>query len=71
MSKLHEKAQAQVKQVVGQMIGDGRLVAEGREQQQRAEHPQQTEQGHDEPSRKHGGDAGGEAPGSRKRQAPE
>jgi uncharacterized protein YjbJ (UPF0337 family) len=38
MTKLQEKAQAQVKQIVGQMIGDEKLVVEGKEQQQKAEH---------------------------------
>jgi uncharacterized protein YjbJ (UPF0337 family) len=37
MTKLQEKAQAQVKQIVGQMIGDQRLEQEGREQQQKAD----------------------------------
>lgn len=36
MTKLQEKAQAQVKQMVGQIIGDHRLEQEGREQQQKA-----------------------------------
>lgn len=36
MTKLQEKAQAQVKQMVGQMTGDDRLTQEGREQQQKA-----------------------------------
>ena len=38
MTKFQEKAQAQVKQMVGQMIGDERLVLEGQEQQQNADH---------------------------------
>ncbi len=37
MTKLQEKAQAQVKQIVGQMIGDDRLVQEGKEQQHEAD----------------------------------
>lgn len=37
MTKLQEKAQAQVKQMVGQMIGDDQLMEEGREQQQKAD----------------------------------
>lgn len=36
MTKPQEKAQAQVKQMVGQMIGDDRLTQEGRKQQQKA-----------------------------------
>jgi len=38
MTKLQEKAQAQVKQIIGQMIGDKKLVVEGKEQRQKAEH---------------------------------
>jgi uncharacterized protein YjbJ (UPF0337 family) len=37
MTKLQEKAQAQVKQMVGQMIGDHRLELEGREQKKKAD----------------------------------
>jgi uncharacterized protein YjbJ (UPF0337 family) len=37
MTKLQDKAQAQVKQMVGQMIGDDKLVQEGREQQHKAD----------------------------------
>jgi uncharacterized protein YjbJ (UPF0337 family) len=37
MSRFHEKAQALTKETIGQMIGDERLVSEGREQEARAE----------------------------------
>lgn len=37
MTKLQEKAEAQVKQIVGQMIGDDQLVQEGKEQQHQAD----------------------------------
>lgn len=37
MTKLQEKAEAQVKQIVGQMIGDDQLVQEGKEQQHHAD----------------------------------
>ena len=37
MTRLQEKAQAQTKQIVGQMVGDEELVREGKEQQRRAE----------------------------------
>jgi len=37
MSKFREKAEAQTKQVIGQMIGDELLVREGREQLHHAE----------------------------------
>lgn len=36
MTKFQEKAQGQVKQIVGQMIGDHQLEQEGREQQRKA-----------------------------------
>jgi hypothetical protein len=32
MSKFHDKAEAQTKQIIGQMLGDELLVREGREQ---------------------------------------
>jgi hypothetical protein len=38
MTKFREKAQAQVKQAVGQMVGDDQLVLEGKKQQRDAEH---------------------------------
>ena len=37
MTRLQEKAQAQTKQIIGQMVGDEELVREGREQQRRAD----------------------------------
>jgi uncharacterized protein YjbJ (UPF0337 family) len=37
MSKLHRKAQGYTKQVVGQMIGDERLMSEGNEDVKRAD----------------------------------
>lgn len=37
MTKLKEKAQGQVKQAVGQMVGDDQLVLEGKKQQRNAE----------------------------------
>jgi uncharacterized protein YjbJ (UPF0337 family) len=40
MTKLREKAQGQVKQMVGQMVGDHKLELEGKEQQRNAEHEQ-------------------------------
>jgi uncharacterized protein YjbJ (UPF0337 family) len=44
MTKFQEKAQGQVKQMVGQMIGDDRLVSEGREQLEKAEPKQGVKQ---------------------------
>jgi uncharacterized protein YjbJ (UPF0337 family) len=37
MSWFHEKAQALTKETIGQMIGDDRLVLEGKDQEARAE----------------------------------
>ena len=37
MTRLREKAQARTKQIVGQMIGDDKLVLEGKEDQRKAE----------------------------------
>jgi uncharacterized protein YjbJ (UPF0337 family) len=37
MNRFQEKAQARTKQAVGQMIGDDKLVLEGKEQEQHAE----------------------------------
>jgi hypothetical protein len=37
MSKFHEKAQAQTKQIIGQLVGDNQLVKEGKEQARQAE----------------------------------
>jgi uncharacterized protein YjbJ (UPF0337 family) len=37
MSKFHEKAQAQTKQIIGQLVGDNELVKEGKEQARQAE----------------------------------
>jgi uncharacterized protein YjbJ (UPF0337 family) len=37
MSRLQEKVQARTKQAVGQMIGDDRLVLEGKEQERHAD----------------------------------
>jgi uncharacterized protein YjbJ (UPF0337 family) len=37
VTKLREKAQGQVKRLVGQMVGDEKLVWEGKEQERKAE----------------------------------
>ena len=37
MTRLQEKAQARTKQVVGEMIGDDKLVDAGKEEERRAE----------------------------------
>jgi len=40
MSKFQQKAEAQTKQIIGQMLGDELLVQEGREQQREATEPE-------------------------------
>ncbi|MFL5019905.1 MAG: hypothetical protein ACJ8EW_27680 [Rhizobium sp.] len=40
MSKFQQKAEAQTKQIIGQMLGDELLVKEGREQQRQAAEPE-------------------------------
>jgi len=40
MSKFQQKAEAQTKQIIGQMLGDQLLVQEGREQQREATEPE-------------------------------
>jgi len=40
MSKFQQKAEAQTKQIIGQMLGDELLVQEGKEQQREATEPQ-------------------------------
>ena len=42
MTKFKEKAQGQVKQAVGQIVGDDQLVLEGKKQQRAAEHRSDT-----------------------------
>lgn len=37
MTRLQEKARAQTKQAIGQMIGDDKLVQEGKEEARRAD----------------------------------
>ena len=37
MSKFREKAEAQTKQIIGQMLGDEQLVEEGKEESRNAE----------------------------------
>lgn len=37
MTRLQEKAQGRTKQVVGQIIGDDKMVLEGKEEERRAE----------------------------------
>jgi len=48
MSKFQQKAEAQTKQIIGQMLGDQLLVEEAREQQRRATEPESTAGRHDQ-----------------------
>jgi hypothetical protein len=52
MSKFQQKAEAQTKQIIGQMLGDEQLVEEALEQQRQASEPDSTgerqDQGHDQ-----------------------
>jgi hypothetical protein len=48
MSKFHEKAEAQTKQLIGQMLGDELLVQEGKKQQREATEPGSSDGGHDQ-----------------------
>jgi hypothetical protein len=48
MSKFHEKAEAQTKQIIGQMLGDELLVQEGKKQQREATEPGSSGGGHDQ-----------------------
>ena len=47
MSKFQQKAEAQTKQIIGQMLGDELLVEEGKEQQREATEPGSTGDRHD------------------------
>jgi hypothetical protein len=48
MSKFQQKAEAQTKQIIGQMLGDELLVEEGKEQQRQATEPGATAERHDD-----------------------
>jgi hypothetical protein len=48
MSKFHERAEAQTKQIIGQMLGDELLVQEGKKQQREATEPESSDGGHDQ-----------------------
>ena len=45
MTRLHDKAQAHTKQIVGQMIGDDKLVLEGKDEERKAEQAKKKEAG--------------------------
>jgi hypothetical protein len=48
MSKFQQKAEAQTKQIIGQMLGDELLVEEGKKQQRQATEPGATGERHDD-----------------------
>jgi hypothetical protein len=48
MSKFQQKAEAQTKQIIGQMLGDELLVEEAREQQRQATEPESTGDRHED-----------------------
>ena len=48
MSKFQQKAEAQTKQIIGQMLGDQLLVEEAKEQQREATEPGSTGERHDD-----------------------
>jgi hypothetical protein len=48
MSKFQQKAEAQTKQIIGQMLGDELLVEEGKEQQREATQPGPAGDRHDD-----------------------
>ena len=54
MSKFQQKAEAQTKQLIGQMLGDELLVEEGKAQQREATEPGSTAGGHDQGSHDQG-----------------
>jgi hypothetical protein len=48
MSKFQERAEAQTKQIIGQMLGDELLVQEGKERQREATEPEPPADGNDQ-----------------------
>jgi len=48
MRKFQQKAEAQTKQIIGQMLGDELLVEEGKEQQREATEPGSVADSHDQ-----------------------
>jgi hypothetical protein len=55
MSKFQQKAEAQTKQIIGQMLGDELLVEEGKEQQREATEPGSVADSHDQGGHDQGG----------------
>ena len=50
MTRFQQKVQAQTMQIIGQMIGDDRLVREGKEEERQAEE-QEKESAENQPAR--------------------
>jgi uncharacterized protein YjbJ (UPF0337 family) len=50
MTKFRDKAQARTKQIVGEMVGDDRLVQEGKEQERKAKDNNRSSDDHADPS---------------------
>jgi hypothetical protein len=48
MTKFHDRAEAQTRQIIGQMLGDEKLVEEGKRQQREATEPESSDDGHDQ-----------------------
>jgi hypothetical protein len=48
MSKFQQRAEAQTKQIIGQMLGDALLVEEAKEQQRQATDPESGSDHHDQ-----------------------
>jgi hypothetical protein len=48
MSKFHDRAEAQTKQIIGQMLGDELLVREGRQQLEQATESARSASGEDQ-----------------------
>ena len=63
MSKFQQKAEAQTKQIIGQMLGDQLLVEEGKEQERQATEPGRDH--HDHSSHDQGIVPGGNPPGQK------
>jgi hypothetical protein len=48
MTKFHDRAEAQTKQIIGQMLGDEKLVQEGAKEYRDASEPKGTDGSHDQ-----------------------
>jgi hypothetical protein len=48
MTRFHDRAEAQTRQIIGQMLGDEKLVEEGKKQLREASEPGSPDGGHDQ-----------------------